>query len=130
MSCQEKSAADSTATAKLYDRNIWEYYFSPVTFFAAGMLATVCSTIKECLDSLPGGERTLVGFLTFDAHLHFYNIKSSLTQPQMMVVLSSLLSPHPIWHISDTLNLLLWRSLCCFGIRSVPQAFGKIDAEF
>lgn len=28
----------------------------------------------------------MVGFLTFDNALHFYNLKSSLTAPQMMVV--------------------------------------------
>ncbi|EFJ52467.1 hypothetical protein VOLCADRAFT_72688 [Volvox carteri f. nagariensis] len=67
----------------------------PVYFFlidvsysavASGMVATVAAAIKSCLDSLPGDERTLVGFLTFDSSLHFYNIKASLSQPQMLVV--------------------------------------------
>lgn len=31
-----------------------------------GMLSVVAATIKTCLDQLPGDERTLVGFLTFD----------------------------------------------------------------
>ncbi len=35
---------------------------------------------------LPGDERTLVGFLTFDATLHFYNLKPGLGQPQSLVV--------------------------------------------
>lgn len=47
----------------------------PVFFFvidvsyasvSSGMLETACRTIKESLDKLPGGERTQVGFLTFD----------------------------------------------------------------
>ena len=30
-------------------------------------------------------ERTMVGFLTFDTSLHFYNLKAALAQPQMLV---------------------------------------------
>lgn len=41
---------------------------------------------QGCLDRVPGDERTLVGFLTFDTTLHFYNLKPSLSQPQMMVI--------------------------------------------
>ncbi|MEW5302407.1 MAG: hypothetical protein WDW36_005198 [Sanguina aurantia] len=67
----------------------------PVFFFvidvsysavASGMVATAAAAIRECLHKLPGDERTLVGFLTFDSSLHYYNLKSSLSQPQMMVV--------------------------------------------
>lgn len=56
-----------------------------VTAVNSGMVATAAAAIKSCLDRLPGAERTRVGFLTYDNHLHFYNLKSSLTQPQMMV---------------------------------------------
>jgi protein transport protein SEC24 len=47
----------------------------PVYFFvidvsysavASGMVATAAAAIADCLDGLPGDERTLVGFLTFD----------------------------------------------------------------
>jgi len=64
------------------------FFVIDVSYLAvqSGMLASVCQTIKESLDSLPGGERTQVGFLTFDSVLHFYNLKSSLSQPQQMVV--------------------------------------------
>ena len=58
----------------------------PPTFFfvldvtagavSSGMLAVACETIKGALDSLPGDERTLVGVLTFDAHLHFYRLSA------------------------------------------------------
>jgi len=67
----------------------------PVFFFmidvsyaaqASGMLQVAIQTIKDSLDELPGDERTQVGFLTFDSTLHLYNLKSSLSQPQMMVV--------------------------------------------
>ncbi len=58
---------------------------SPTFFFVldvtagavgSGMLALACETIKSALDGLPGGERTQIGFLTFDAHLHFYNLSA------------------------------------------------------
>ncbi|CAM6099065.1 unnamed protein product [Calypogeia fissa] len=51
-----------------------------------GMLQVACETIKASLDKLPGFPRTQIGFITFDSTLHFYSLKSSLTQPQMMVV--------------------------------------------
>lgn len=47
----------------------------PVYFFcidvsysavASGMVATAAAAIRDCLDALPGDERTLIGFLTFD----------------------------------------------------------------
>ncbi|XP_073272408.1 protein transport protein SEC24 A-like [Primulina huaijiensis] len=52
----------------------------------SGMLEVVAQTIKSCLDNLPGSTRTQIGFLTYDSTIHFYNMKSSLVQPQMMVV--------------------------------------------
>ncbi|KAG1368068.1 protein transport protein Sec24-like [Cocos nucifera] len=51
-----------------------------------GLFEIVAKTIKSCLDELPGFPRTQIGFLTFDSTLHFHNLKSSLTQPQMLVV--------------------------------------------
>jgi len=53
---------------------------------ASGMVQVAVDGIKASLDNLPGAERTLVGLLTFDSALHFYSLKSTLTQPQMMVV--------------------------------------------
>eukprot|EP01084_Bolivina_argentea_P102295 183266_1 len=53
---------------------------------SSGMLATAIATIKGCLDNLQGGERTQIGFITFDKSIHFYNLKSTLQQPQMLVV--------------------------------------------
>ncbi|TYH87154.1 hypothetical protein ES332_D01G096600v1 [Gossypium tomentosum] len=52
----------------------------------SGMIEVVAQTIRSCLDELPGFPRTQIGFITFDSTIHFYNMKSSLTQPQMMVV--------------------------------------------
>ena len=51
----------------------------------SGALPVICQAVRDSLDRLPGGERTQVGFLTFDSTLHFYNLAARLTQPQMMV---------------------------------------------
>ncbi|XP_064387627.1 protein transport protein Sec24A-like isoform X2 [Halichondria panicea] len=51
-----------------------------------GVLGVVCRTLLDNLDRLPGDARTQVGIMTFDNTLHFYNLKSSLSQPQMLVV--------------------------------------------
>lgn len=64
------------------------FFLIDVSISAArsGVLEVIAKTIKSCLDELPGFPRTQIGFLTFDSTLHFYCLKSSLTQPQMMVV--------------------------------------------
>ena len=51
-----------------------------------GMLQSAVEAIKASLDSLPGSPRTQIGFITFDSSVHFYNLKSALKQPQMLVV--------------------------------------------
>ncbi len=51
----------------------------------SGSLPVVCKAIRDSLDRLPGNDRTQIGFLTFDSSLHFFNLKSSLSQPQMLV---------------------------------------------
>ena len=64
---------------------------------ASGMLATAAQTIKACLDNLPGQGRTQIGFVAFDSAVHFFNLKSTLSQPQMLTVpdLSELFLPLP-----------------------------------
>ncbi|GMH08942.1 hypothetical protein Nepgr_010782 [Nepenthes gracilis] len=57
-----------------------------VSAVRSGMLEAVAETIKSCLADLPGFPRTQIGFITFDSTIHYYNMKSTLTQPQMMVV--------------------------------------------
>ncbi|KAF4710133.1 hypothetical protein FOZ62_029555, partial [Perkinsus olseni] len=55
---------------------------------ASGALATAAAAIKELVEgqSFPGGERALVGIMTYDSSIHFYNLNSRLSQPQMLVV--------------------------------------------
>ncbi|XP_063817407.1 protein transport protein Sec24C isoform X2 [Pseudophryne corroboree] len=57
----------------------------------SGLVALVCEELKQLIDYLPKegnmDESVIrVGFVTYNKVLHFYNVKSSLAQPQMMVV--------------------------------------------
>nr|XP_043609389.1 protein transport protein Sec24-like At3g07100 isoform X2 [Erigeron canadensis] len=88
----------------------------------SGMLEVVAQTIKSCLDRLPGSPRTQIGFITFDSTIHFYNMKSSLTQPQMMVVsdLDDIFVPLP----DDLLvNLSESRAVVEAFLDSLPSLF-------
>lgn len=88
----------------------------------SGMLEVVAQTIRSCLDELPGSTRTQIGFITFDSTIHFYNMKSSLTQPQMMVVsdLDDIFVPLP----DDLLvNLSESRSVVETFLDSLPSMF-------
>ncbi|XP_055611461.1 protein transport protein Sec24A [Uranotaenia lowii] len=52
-----------------------------------GYLTTVCNTLIEQLDSLPGDARTQVGFVAFNSAIHFYNIADSYNQPHEVTIL-------------------------------------------
>ncbi|XP_055031587.2 protein transport protein Sec24C isoform X3 [Misgurnus anguillicaudatus] len=57
----------------------------------SGMVGMVCQELKTLLDYLPRENPEVesnirVGFVTYNKVLHFYNVKASLAQPQMMVV--------------------------------------------
>ncbi|GER50437.1 transport protein Sec24 [Striga asiatica] len=94
-----------------------------------GMLEVMAQTIKSCLDTLPGYPRTQIGFITFDSTIHFYNMKSSLTQPQMMVVsdLDDIFVPLP----DDLLvNLSESRGVIEAFLDSLPSMFQEnMDVE-
>ncbi|KAI3787668.1 hypothetical protein L1987_42297 [Smallanthus sonchifolius] len=88
----------------------------------SGILEVIAQTIKSCLDKLPGSTRTQIGFITFDSTIHFYNMKSSLTQPQMMVVsdLDDIFIPIP----DDLLvNLSESRTVVDAFLDSLPSMF-------
>jgi protein transport protein SEC24 len=51
-----------------------------------GMLASAVTSIKAVLSELPGTPRTQVGILTYDTTIQFYNLKASLSSPQMLVI--------------------------------------------
>ncbi|NXL91463.1 SC24C protein, partial [Alectura lathami] len=57
----------------------------------SGLVRLICEELKSILDYLPREgnmeeSAIRVGFVTYNKVLHFYNVKSSLAQPQMMVV--------------------------------------------
>ncbi|KAG7462609.1 hypothetical protein MATL_G00186610 [Megalops atlanticus] len=57
----------------------------------SGLVSIICEELKTLLDFLPrenpeGDSSIRVGFVTYNKVLHFYNVKGSLAQPQMMVV--------------------------------------------
>ncbi|KAG8389294.1 hypothetical protein BUALT_Bualt02G0213900 [Buddleja alternifolia] len=95
----------------------------------SGMLEVMAQTIKSCLDTLPGSTRTQIGFITYDSTIHFYNMKSSLLQPQMMVVsdLDDIFIPLP----DDLLvNLSESRSVVEAFLDSLPTMFqGNMNME-
>ncbi|KAI9081028.1 hypothetical protein K1719_037008 [Acacia pycnantha] len=98
----------------------------------SGMIEVVAQTIKTCLDELLGSTRTQIGFATFDSTIHFYNMKSSLTQPQMLVVsdLDDIFVPLP----DDLLvNLSESRSVVETFLDSLPSMFqnnANIESAF
>ncbi|GIX93086.1 protein transport protein Sec24C [Caerostris extrusa] len=56
-----------------------------------GMVKTLCDNMKSILARLPREDenspsKLRVGFITYSSAIHFYNINSSLAQPQMLVV--------------------------------------------
>ncbi|XP_029416753.1 protein transport protein Sec24A isoform X3 [Nannospalax galili] len=51
-----------------------------------GYLNSVCQSLLDNLDLLPGNTRTKIGFITFDSTVHFYSLQEGLSQPQMLIV--------------------------------------------
>uniref|UniRef100_A0A1B0D4N5 Uncharacterized protein n=1 Tax=Phlebotomus papatasi TaxID=29031 RepID=A0A1B0D4N5_PHLPP len=53
----------------------------------SGYLNTVCDTLMEHLDNLPGDVRTQVGFITFSSTVNFYHLAEGFNQPHEITVL-------------------------------------------
>eukprot|EP01080_Neovahlkampfia_damariscottae_P007422 gene7422-11745_t len=49
----------------------------------AGMIECMAESILQVIDTFE--ERTMIGFITFDSKVHFYNLNPKLNQPQMIV---------------------------------------------
>lgn len=94
------------------------------TAVRCGMLRSAAQAIKQSLDDLPGGQRTKIGFITFDHSVHYYNLAPDLAQPQMLVVsdLKELFVPLP-----DNLlvNLAESRSVVEAFLDNLPEMFVK-----
>ena len=90
----------------------------------SGMLHAAANAIRRSLDDLPGRGRTKIGFITFDNSVHYYNLGSGLSQPQMLVVsdLKELFVPLP-----DNLlvNLQESRSVVEKFLDNLPDMFSK-----
>ncbi|GKY91729.1 hypothetical protein MPSEU_000144700 [Mayamaea pseudoterrestris] len=87
-------------------------------------LARVAAGIKASLDHLPGRGRTKIGFVTFDNSVHYYNLASDLTNPQVLVVadLKELFVPLPD-HL--LVNLEESRSVVEVFLDSLPEMFSR-----
>jgi len=76
-------------------------YFFVIDVSAAsvrsGMLQCAANAIRKSLDDMPGEPRTMIGFITYDNSVHYYNLESGLSTPKMMVVadLKELFVPAP-----------------------------------
>jgi len=90
----------------------------------SGMLNCVCASIKANLAKLPGGSRTQIGFVTFDSSLHFYSLKSSLSEPQMLCV-SDLDEPFLPLPSELVVNLDESRHLVEALLDKLPAMFGN-----
>lgn len=53
----------------------------------SGYLQVACDTLKAHLEALPGDTRTQIGFICYDAHVHYYLMSEGLTRPKEMTVL-------------------------------------------
>jgi len=68
------------------------------TAVISGMVRAVCNAIYQAIENnLSKNKRTKVGFMTYDSSIHYYNLRSSLASPQMLVVpeIDNPFSPHP-----------------------------------
>lgn len=105
------------------------FFVIDVTASAApsGMIQCMVNAIKKSLDSLPGLPRTQVGFITFDTSVHFYNLKSTLKSPQMLVLsdITDVIMPSP----EDLLvNLQDSRAVVDALLDSLPTMFQNNSA--
>lgn len=89
-----------------------------------GYLNTVCKTLLDNLDLLPGNTRTKIGFITFDSTIHFYSLQEGLSQPQMLIVsdIEDVFIPMPE---NLLVNLNENKELIQDLLKSLPQMFTK-----
>ncbi|XP_061858299.1 protein transport protein Sec24A [Colius striatus] len=89
-----------------------------------GYLNTVCQTLLDNLDLLPGNTRTKIGFITFDSTIHFYSLQEGLSQPQMLIVsdIEDVFIPMPE---NLLVNLNENKELIQDLLKSLPQMFTK-----
>lgn len=52
----------------------------------SGYLKSVCESLTEHLDTLPGDARTQVGFVAYNSAVHFYTIAEGFNRPHEITV--------------------------------------------
>jgi protein transport protein SEC24 len=62
--------------------------------------------------ALPGGERARVSFLAYDKNLYFFNLRSTMKAPQMLVIsdIHDVFLPQPddlLVNLNDSYDLVL-----------------------
>lgn len=89
-----------------------------------GYLNTVCQTLLDNLEWLPGNTRTKIAFITYDSTIHFYSLQEGLSQPQMLVVsdIEDVFIPMPE---NLLVNLNECKELVQDLLKNLPQMFTK-----
>ncbi|XP_054573819.1 protein transport protein Sec24A isoform X2 [Eptesicus fuscus] len=89
-----------------------------------GYLNSVCQSLLDNLDLLPGNTRTKIGFITFDSTIHFYSLQEGLSQPQMLIVsdIEDIFIPMPE---NLLVNLNESKELVQDLLKTLPQMFAK-----
>ncbi|KAF6082881.1 SEC24-like protein A, COPII coat complex component [Phyllostomus discolor] len=89
-----------------------------------GYLNSVCQSLLNNLDLLPGNTRTKIGFITFDSTIHFYSLQEGLSQPQMLIVsdIEDVFIPMPE---NLLVNLNESKELVQDLLKTLPQMFTK-----
>ncbi|CAH2107646.1 unnamed protein product [Euphydryas editha] len=88
----------------------------------SGYLQVVCEVLKKNLDQLPGDARTQIGFICYDAHVHYYLMSDGLTRPKEMTVLDieDIFLPSPE---SLLVNLGEYKDLVTELLNILPQRY-------
>ncbi|XP_036872100.2 protein transport protein Sec24A isoform X2 [Manis javanica] len=89
-----------------------------------GYLSSVCQSLLDNLDLLPGNTRTKIGFITFDSTIQFYSLQEGLSQPQMLIVsdIEDVFIPMPE---NLLVNLNESKELVQELLKTLPQMFTK-----
>ncbi|KFO26588.1 Protein transport protein Sec24A [Fukomys damarensis] len=92
--------------------------------FETGYLNSVCQSLLDNLDLLPGNTRTKIGFITFDSTIHFYSLQEGLSQPQMLIIsdIDDIFIPMPE---NLLVNLNESKELVQGLLKTLPQMFNK-----
>lgn len=52
----------------------------------SGYLRTVCESLAEHIESMPGDARTQIGFVAYNSAVHFYSLAEGFNQPHEITV--------------------------------------------